>query len=596
MVGHIPGFCPDFANSNLMQDSSENKESLDIIHPVKNPIASVLPDKVIPIASKVISIGSRAIANVPLGVKVTQELCKDKSNENYELNRSDGSHLRTFRKEELIKEGQINYFLKLLVVIGLKRVLNSDVEKLQKEFSGLEPCYYAKFQVALAKSFFEKAWTKIQAGGLIKGVTTQQELEGIRCLIRHRENFFEYYQHLRPMHYYLYSLQNPFKMGKNEDIFYTMQLHGWYAHIQKDIQSLSDPKSERVQHLGNNISYFVIPGGHIGHFCTYEFRKENDNYYFLVHDKSRFNDISVLHSLRLFTRTTISFQTTKEVLMDHEFLNFLFEANFKSNEGIDFVNYFAKNNKGTLVETNKYRHIKDQLSRVHLKTSWEKDVVFHKIAADMKACSEVNSVNVYGTCVSSNSIPPERQMAPLRTRLALRLFTLQTIVNQIKGETLTPSQALQVHAVIAQVNKVMERIMVRLNGHSINGRVFSSLEEIEKHLHNKSRGTFVFFYNPDMLFELEKLKVCFKGTMGIVPVVCLQVSKKNDERGFWIATEPPKFYKNFHEIEEELNKKICEKEFLDYIDKRIDPGVNNFANDAALAFYAKRYNLIPSFK
>lgn len=334
-----------------------------------------------------------------------------------------------------------NTCLKTLINISLSST-DPSIRELHNKYGGLVNKDHAHFRAKAVRDFFEQTLQKP-----IRGALTQAEKEGLARLVRHRTNFSNY-----------------------TDLFSHPEPQEIRLQIQKDLQELSDPQSQRVIKLENGTS-FVIPGGCIGHAITYEFQKKANHYYFLIHNTGDGLENSRIHSAieftdrkRKYVKITVTFETSLEGLMDGGFIDALIRRNQDMNQVYDAIyKHFITEQKGKIVVTDRERvltifYVKYCLTEAHL----HKEAIKQEALAVIRGSQEFGRSQLYSTCAESSARVAEKNMAPRLTRKALRFFTLKRLVEKASKEILPQNMKKDSDFALTQVRPLLNRLKEEL--------------------------------------------------------------------------------------------------------------------------------------
>lgn len=264
--------------------------------------------------------------------------------------------------------------------------------------------------------------------------------------------------------------------------------------ILKSIKEFDSPDSKRVVQVkrrenGKEIDYqsFSIPGGCFQHATSYEFRKENNDYFLIIHNKGSGLEDDNIHgpveqsfdseNRPIYSKTSVYIKVDKDALMDEKFLKKLVKSSYSlsmSRGGYKVIKEnLIKTQKGnieTISGEEQYSKLKKEYSKINAKckdlrieyTQLEKSSPQNKILLERKkkerealrlqledlhsqmltAFDEIvkndkrncyHSIQNYGTCTASCLTGAEKNMASVQTRRKLKLATIQIMTNEVKN-------------------------------------------------------------------------------------------------------------------------------------------------------------------
>lgn len=222
------------------------------------------------------------------------------------------------------------------------------------------------------------------------------------------------------------------------------------------IAALDNPNSPLITRLDDGTTSFSFPGGFCGHYITYEVRKKDNNYYFIIHNRgsgiqdSRLHgDVEIQSEHRTYMRTRVVIQVAREAL-NKEFFEYLNKAFLNDNniEGAynKIYSHLITDNNGQIVVSGADALL-ERLAKANAKSlsAEVKKKVSDLILKLLPFCSNYHSIQLFGTCAESNLTEVERDMASPRVRRILKWFTINElcnlVANQHFAEALTTSAA-----------------------------------------------------------------------------------------------------------------------------------------------------------
>lgn len=349
--------------------------------------------------------------------------------------------------------------LNILIFMGLKSKTGSVVQNLFNNSRGFFVKDHAYTRAKIANIFFKETSLKRKVNGIAQG-----EMAGLTHILSHRANFLSYAV--------LWEFPTNTKSAEETKKLVEKLWNATRNQIQKDIRNLNNPQSERVINLGNAVS-FVIPGGCIGHVIAYEFQKIGSRYFFLIHNTGMGLEDIRLHGPVIFNdqkgdyrKTTVRFETSQQSLMEEGFIDLLKRNTTMEKVYNGIYNYFIIHKKGQIIVTNEelqlevlYNHYKK------CKSSSETRTLKQQALAIIKNCPDFSRSQLYGTCIESSATIPERNMAPLATRRALRFYTLTSLVDTVKKAIFPESMNNDVNLTLVEVMSVLNRLklMIRVD-------------------------------------------------------------------------------------------------------------------------------------
>lgn len=262
-------------------------------------------------------------------------------------------------------------------------------------------------------------------------------------------------------------------------------------YIKEHVSALDNLDSiDAVTLADGNTRCFSLSIGSKDHAIDFEFRKENGEYYIIMHNRgAQSNDSninSIFHGLgttlekegesgvlREYAKTSVKIKANKSALENEAFLNQLVMATRAegASRAYQAICDFLINNpdsklRGEIIETegeiaiNKLIHYQKQAESVgDTKTCNEIRQMIAKLIPTEK---NYHSMQLYGTCVESNSTTIEESLASPATRMILKTHTLNLLVDTIATQVLSatpPSSEIPLEGNVAErVQKKIDKI------------------------------------------------------------------------------------------------------------------------------------------
>lgn len=347
--------------------------------------------------------------------------------------------LRTLQdkpKPDLLVHSNKNPILNQIVNFGLKGYLHDETIKVQEKYSESVRGHHHSYVRAEQTCKLLKEIVSTESP--IIGTTSPEEKLGLIRICQHRNNFFRYQ-----------TLFHRFEELTIHDIKERLdQQNIIVQEIQNNIDELNNPSSSKVVSLGDGKICFAIPGGWARHAISFEFRKENNLYFFIIHNKGEQSGDPRLHGQVTFAigeknygKTRVKIQVLKEALKNPEFLSNLISSTYLDYFNKTFVydvihNFLIKKMKGKII-CSQHERLLDSLYKLVgsdlLETNAEKDIqsFASKIIKDSE---DFHSRQRFGTCAESNLTVMEKEMAPSITRRVIKFYILAGLINQLIEE------------------------------------------------------------------------------------------------------------------------------------------------------------------
>lgn len=329
------------------------------------------------------------------------------------------------------------------------------------------------------------------------GIQKLDDIRGLSRICQHRNNFLHYSS----------------KLEKIQDGVHKPEV--LVKEIQENIDLLSDSKSNKVVTLKDNKSTcFVLPGGWKGHYISYEFRKEGEDYFFMIHNRGEHSTDRRLHkgisfkdstTGKTYSKTTVRIKTTKEALKNPLFLHQIINASITEDATAsskqaydDIYDHFITKGNGTIVESEvekELEKIQTKIAEINAKNKIYKKLP-KKTSADMRAISKelkqrdilqiqalellkrdscFQSQQLYGTCTESNFLTVEEDIASSFTRNCLERFTLAQMVNKVCVSVLKGKYAEEIHF----VSLLTKHTDIRLKKQLVQIQAYQQLAALE---------------------------------------------------------------------------------------------------------------------
>jgi hypothetical protein len=317
-----------------------------------------------------------------------------------------------------------NPIFKQIVNFGLKGSLIPTIAALQRKHEGLFTFHHIFVKLQRAQALFKKVMETS-----FSGLTTLEDCKGLWRICQHRFNFMRYEVMID-------------KMRNSTDKSSAIQ--EVVKDIQARIEALDFPFGPSITTLESGATSFSIPGGWTKHFITYEFRKENNAFFFIIHNRGEKCADARLHGTfslkkgeKEYKRTSVCLRASKEILLNPYFLACLVEAKCNSINNMLAYDYIHQ----YLIEEQKCEVVSSQIEETFVKLQQlEKSVDLNEETKNkvsqtlfqlVKQAKNFKSTQAFGSCVESNHTTCEKEMAsPLVLRI-LKHFTLTQMVEEI---------------------------------------------------------------------------------------------------------------------------------------------------------------------
>ena len=320
------------------------------------------------------------------------------------------------------------YANKRIVNFGLKKKLSLQ-SVLSSEEQGIR-----EVEIEIHKKFDGCSWFDNLAFGhesvtdFINANIENVDREGLLRIQAHRKILKDIKSHMDT---------NNFSTS-NEEVFH---------FFEQRVKALKDPNSELVVHHADGSTSFGIPGGCIGHAVLYEIKKDSTgNYYFLLHNKGSGLE-RALHNQQVFQKdeskyrnTTIVFRI-KENILNRDFFTKLLQTTDAINmhAAYDWLEQeiFEKPSSYFPVFSDDEDEL--QLMQSSLNSCFVKSIPLDNseiIDLGIKLIDKnvYHSIQKYRTCGESCKTVAEKSMCDKKTRLKLKLFTIQKLVEFIEAQ------------------------------------------------------------------------------------------------------------------------------------------------------------------
>lgn len=302
------------------------------------------------------------------------------------------------------------------------------------------------------------------------GVHTDEEIRGLHRLNQNRIN----------TSHYSILLEQPLLI--KDQVERQQSIENIVVEIQNNIDLLetppNSPPSDKVIELSPDSTCFVIPGGWAGHYISYKFKKEGDDYIFEIHNRGDESSDPTLHGKvkfsdptngKTFIKSVVRIKTSKEALKNPLFLKNLIEAKiFSSNSSYKGITeHFltaspGKEPLGKIIES----PIEKQLIVLYEKFLTADESTKVKITKEaltlMKKDKCFHAQQLIGSCTESNFLTTEEEMAPKSVRKTIEMLALTRKVNDYLVSVsypFTPSP----YDKPAHVNFITERVLEKIN-------------------------------------------------------------------------------------------------------------------------------------
>ncbi len=184
---------------------------------------------------------------------------------------------------------------------------------------------------------------------------------------------------------------------------------------------------KKVQALPENSS-FSFAGGCIGHYVTYEVRREKDDYYFVVHNRGFGRDPKIHGTFKekldgkIYAKTSVSIRVKPE-LLDAKFFRRLELSSMAYLDMAPAYNVIQKR----LLEKGGEIQISPQEKAWEEQSNKSPEMASRMIKED----PAFHTTQSFGTCSESNLTGPEKELAKPETLKALKLFTILQLTDKI---------------------------------------------------------------------------------------------------------------------------------------------------------------------
>lgn len=328
---------------------------------------------------------------------------------------------------------------------------NPELDELDLKFKGIYTLHCSKRRAESANQLLYKA---VMDSGEAVGIHTAADVDGLIRICQNRSNFYNYAIRMEQMR----GNKNLLPIITNE--------------IKQNIELLANPLSSQVVTVPNKFTSFVLPGGWSGdkaHYMSYEFRKEGDDYYFILHNRGiHSNEFPQLHGNlefydsktgKTYSKTTVRIKTTKEALQDPALIqkllsNYTSESPTSNQSYEDIQDYFIKSGKGTVEKSDTEKELeeiqaelvkvaalpdKNSVMGAALEPNKKREALLLKALEILKKDSCFQSQQLYGTCAESNFATAEIDLASPYVHNCVERFSSDWIVNKLGVQILNNS-------------------------------------------------------------------------------------------------------------------------------------------------------------
>ncbi|MBA3722866.1 MAG: hypothetical protein H0W88_10770 [Parachlamydiaceae bacterium] len=384
-----------------------------------------------------------------------------------------------------------NHLFSEITHLGLKGYKHPESEYIQEIYSGLSAKEYSKFRASDAILLLRE----VLSGTKIPGIETKEEVEGLARICLHRQNFRNFIEN--------YPVDAIFSFQITEE------LEKIVPNLSSLIQALIDPEKvkdkdlllSKITTFDNGTQSFVIPGGWKGHYVSYEFRKNSDGTLdFILHNRgdqcsdSRFHGtLEYKSGDKTYRRTSVPIRVSKEVLQNPEFISFLVtEANssVRDSKAVSVYNklydFLITKGKG-VIQTSEQEKLLTHLIPLsnNLALGEYKDAIDSTIMKLIKSDPHFHSLQLFGTCVESNSTPPEKSLAPPSVHRALKSYGLGKRVHQLNKQYLIgfSLEKLKIHDLFDGADELIKQF-------SYEATLIKKLDDLKKAIKNNKESNY----------------------------------------------------------------------------------------------------------
>ncbi|MBA3722737.1 MAG: hypothetical protein H0W88_10100 [Parachlamydiaceae bacterium] len=353
-------------------------------------------------------------------------------------------HLIKFQFQHIEIDFECN-FLRPLVNFGFKGVADTSLIDVMKKYSGLK-INYTGIRLQYAQGFLEKSLNEF-----FHGTITEEELHDIIRLCQHRQNSYIYNQ-LDSR--YGYNLHCDTEDSRIEVLNLAVK------YVQEGINELDASYSTKVVKLKDGTTTFCINGGWAEHYISYEFRKEEGAYFFIIHNRGDGISDSRLHgsyhhqdvdSGKLYDRTRVVIEVPKEALLNPDFLNFLINSTTRSFKNTSekpeliydrIIDYLIDSCSGKIVRSEREKVV-DALKEF---ATWfnleDNKKIIEAIDKLLKDDRNFHSRQIHGSCGESSLTALEKDIISPTTVRKLKHFTIQGMLKELEAQFPTDKQVL----------------------------------------------------------------------------------------------------------------------------------------------------------
>jgi hypothetical protein len=308
--------------------------------------------------------------------------------------------------------------------LGLKGKMDKEVERLKWAYAGLGPIRYYAMKAEQGMHFLDTIKT-IDS----RSVKNLREINSLVQLCQHRNNYFNY------------SL-----IIHNKDSNISGKTLDTVRVIQDNIDCLDNPHSSRVVSLKDGSTAFSIPGGWFGHLINYEFSKQGDDYYFIIHNRIPGKNESNLHGFvnfkndsgKTYCKTRTVIKVSKDTIKDPSFIQALITCS--TSDGNNIYDYIHK----TLITDGLGELVKSE-AELLLETLYEqyhspfinddtREEIRKAALILIKFDKNFHSKQLYGSCVESCITVFEKEIAPSSIIKKLKKFILFQLITKIQDK------------------------------------------------------------------------------------------------------------------------------------------------------------------
>lgn len=265
-------------------------------------------------------------------------------------------------------------------------------------------------------------------GDYSSGIQSDEDIKCLSRIVQNRVNHYAYSQ----------SINKSFLAGQVAPAL--------LKEIQENVELLDDAKSIKVLAIKSGTTSFSIPGGWTNHYISYEFRKEGNDYYFVIHNRGDHSNDARIHGKlafkeestgKTFGKTIVKIKTNKEALKDETFLEKIILAQFgirgdNNKKVYDIIHdYFISSKKGTIVKNNVELELEKLFRLLPKCVGQAKETILSKAMELIEKDESFQSHQLYGTCSESNFATLENQLASPLVLKVLERFTLGRMQDQL---------------------------------------------------------------------------------------------------------------------------------------------------------------------